>query len=319
MTRILQMHLAVVAALTGLAAGLLAGWGAPLDWHAALAGQGPDAMILLHIRLPRLLLAVATGAALGLAGTMVQVVLGNPLASPDIIGFGAGAAAGAAASIVLTGGLGLVVPGALAGGVAAALMILGLAWRAGLPPMALVLVGVAVSLILSTLTDLLLSLVPGIQAAETARFLTGGFSSADWPKVMLAAMTLAALLPPLAWLAFWIDRLDLGDDLARAQGLNPDRIRLATALCAAVLIAVCVAAAGPLPFVAFLAGPMARRLSDRTGTVLPLAGLSGALVALAAEAAASLPWLGVRLPAGLFTALVGGPAMLVLLFRSKGA
>jgi iron complex transport system permease protein len=318
MTRGLRAQLLVGLPLACLSAGLMAGWGGPLDWRAALAGQGPDALILWHIRLPRLLLAVFTGSALGLAGTAVQVMLRNPLASPDIIGFGAGAAVGAAGSIALTGGLGLVVPGALSGGLVAALVILGLAWRAGLPPLALVLIGVAVSLILSTLTDLLLSLSPGIQAAETARFLTGGFSSADWSKVTLVAVALAAALPVLAWLAYWIDRLDLGDDLARAQGLNPDRIRLATALCAAVLVSVCVAVAGPLPFVAFLAGPIARRLSDQAGTVLPLAALTGALIALAAEAAASVPVSGVRLPAGLFTALVGGPVMLFLLLRPRG-
>lgn len=281
----------------------------------AIAGDEPDRTILLHFRLPRVLLAALTGAALGLAGSPMQVMLRNPLASPDIMGFASGAAAGAVIAMALGGGGMASATGAVAGGVLAACLILGLAWRDGMPPLAFVLIGVGLSLMLATVTDILVGLSPAIQAADTVRFLTGSFSAATWGEVWAMAAVAVAGAAGLGWLTFSVDRLELGDGLARSLGLRPHGTRLAVAAMAAVLVSAAVAVAGPLGFVAFLAGPLARLAAGRSGTVLPLAASVGALTALCADALAQVPVFGTRLPAGVYTTLVGGPAMIVLLLR----
>lgn len=319
MTRTRLIYIVSGLLLVALIATLGAGGGSTaLDWRAALAGEGVDYTILVHFRLPRIALAALSGAALGIAGSVLQVMLRNPLASPDIIGFGAGAAAGGVAAIVLSGSLALVAPGALLGGGLAAVAVLGLSWKSGLSPLALVLTGVALSLMLATVADILLSLSPGLQAAEAARFLTGGFSGADWAGVLGVAAVLAAGWACMGWLSFSVDRLDTGDEIARAHGLRPDRVRLAAAALSAVIVSVSVSVTGPLPFVSFLAGPLARGISGKAGTCLGLSALFGALICLGADSLSRFPVAGTHLPAGLFTAMIGGPAMLVLLVRQGG-
>ncbi len=308
-------HIVAAAAILALVAMALLRGGDFETLLRALAGREPDLTIMLHFRGPRIATALATGAVLGMAGTMMQVMLRNPLASPDIIGFGAGAAAGAAVTMAITGGTSLAGIGALAGGMATAVLVVGLAWRDGLSPLALVLIGVGIALMLAMLTDVILSLSPGIQAAEILRFLTGSFAAATWTSAAVLGAALAFGGAAFGWLAFGVDRLEMGDDMAATLGLRPDATRIAvTALCA-VLVSLSVAAAGPLSFVAFLAGPLARLAAGRSGTMLPLSAGMGALIALGADMLAHIPFGGVSLPAGVFTALVGGPAMLALLIH----
>ncbi|MEM6546974.1 MAG: iron ABC transporter permease [Pseudomonadota bacterium] len=315
MSRFVAAHAIVGAVLLGLILQRLAGGSPPADLAAALAGDPLERVILLHFRLPRLVLAMAVGAALGMAGSALQVMLRNPLASPDIIGFGAGAAAGAAGAILILGEIGAAVPGALTGGALTAALVMALAWRDGVSPLSLVLIGLALGLMLTTLTDILLSLSPAILASETARFLTGSFASADWRFAGWMSLATAVGGAVLLRFAFRIDRLAMGDDLAVTLGLAPDSIRLSVAATAALLVAASVAVAGPIPFIAFLAGPIARFAADEPGTVLPLAALVGGTLGVAADSLAGVPVGGTRLPAGVFTAMIGGPAMLILLLR----
>lgn len=313
MTRFLVLHLAFGSILAAMMAHALLANG--IDLASVLGGQEPDATILIYFRAPRIALALATGAALGMAGTAMQVTLRNPLASPDIVGFGAGAAAGAAAAILLGGGIGAAPFGALAGGLATAAALVALAWRDGVAPLSLVLIGVALGLMLVTATNILLGFAPDLEAAEALRFLTGSFAAADWRAAGAMAGIAAAGGAALGWLAFHIDRLDMGDDMARALGLWPGRLRLAVAGIAALLVSTSVAVAGPLAFVAFLAGPLARMMAGRPGTLLSLSALIGATAALGADALSTVSFAGTRLPAGVFTSLIGGPAMIAILLR----
>ena len=307
----------IAAGLIGLAALNLTALGGPVDWSAVWTGTGVEREIVLHFRLPRVLLAALTGAVLGMAGTVLQILLRNPLASPDVIGFGAGAAAGAATAIIVAGSLSFVWLGALAGGALTTALVLALTWRGGLPPDSLILIGVAVSLMLAAATDVLLSFSPGIQAAETARFLTGGFSGADWQGVELLASVALAGAAILGWQRHSIDRMDLGDDIAQTQGLRVNRTRLVTVLTSAGMVSASVALTGPLPFLAFLAGPIARSLTGGTGTALVTSALIGAAIALGADGFARAALAGTSLPAGLFTAALGGGVMLVIVFRQR--
>ncbi|MEM8741898.1 MAG: iron ABC transporter permease [Pseudomonadota bacterium] len=309
---------AVSLALIGLAAASVAVGSAPMDWPALIAGNALERDILLHLRLPRVLTAALTGAVLGLAGTALQTLLRNPLAAPDVIGFSAGASAGAAAAIILAGSLSLVWLGALTGGALGTALVLSLAWRSGLPGNSLILIGVTVGLMLTAATDVMLSFSPGIQAAETARFLTGGFAAADWPGVAWLTVAAAAGALVLGWQRFSIDRMDLGDDIALSQGLNVRRTRLVTLLATAGLVSASVSITGPLPFLSFLAGPIARVLTGQGGTVLAVSALTGAVLALGADMLARAGPQGMTLPAGLFTAALGGLSMIVILIRQTG-
>ena len=318
MNRLKIAYVSCVIVMLIIAAIRLLGGQVPLDFAAVLANDPLEQAILIHFRGPRLLLALITGAALGMAGTALQVMLRNPLASPDIIGLGAGASAGAAAAILIFGDLSSVPLGALAGAIGAAALIMALAWRDGISPLSLVLIGVSLNLMLMTGTDILLSLSPDVLASETVRLLTGSFASADWRMVGIMGGTALICGAVLAILAFSIDRLELGDDLAVTLGLKPDHIRFYTIICAAIIIASTVTVAGPVPFVAFLAGPIARMMAARPGSLLGLSALIGAILAGTADALSAAPVFGTRLPAGVYTALIGAPAMLILLLRLEG-
>ena len=318
MTRLKIAYAGCAGVMLTVAAIRLLGGQAPLDFAALRAGDPLEQAILIHFRGPRLTLALITGAALGMAGTASQVMLRNPLASPDIIGLGAGASAGAAAAILIFGDLTSVPLGALAGAAGAAALVMALAWRDGISPLSLVLIGVSLNLMLMTGTDILLSLSPDVLAGEAVRLLTGSFASADWRMVGIMGGAAVICGGGLAVLAFSIDRLELGDDLAVTLGIKPNHVRFYTIACAAMIIAAAVTVAGPVPFVAFLAGPIARMLAGRPGSLLGLSALIGAVLAGTADALSAIPVSGTRLPAGVYTALIGAPAMLILLLRLEG-
>lgn len=300
-----------VAILAPAAAALAIGtW--PLDWAEALAGSGMDATILWQLRLPRVLAAALAGASLGLSGAILQAMLRNPLASPDIIGFTSAAGAGAVATIVVTGGSALVVPGALAAGLAGAALVMALAWRNGFDTLRLVLVGLALGMTMNALTSFMLRYSGMVQASEIARWLAGSLNARGWDSVALLAAALALLAPAVGYLRFPLERLDLGDDLARGLGLRVDAARLALSIVAVLLAALAVSVAGPLPFVAFMAGPIARALMRSSGPCLAPAAATGAAITLAADLVARFGIQGFHLPTGVFTALIGGPYLLAL-------
>lgn len=301
------LALSVTALLTGSYPLSLAGIA------QALSGQaGPiDAMIVLDHRLPRILTALGAGAALGLAGAMFQTMLRNPLASPDIIGFTAGANAGALLAVLLTGGM--ILTGALIGGAVTAAAVIALSWRSGIETQRLILVGIGASLSLGAGADLLLSYTDENTAADMARWLTGTLQARGPAEVVRVWGGLALLAPLAIWLSFPIARLALADETIIGLGLRLAPLRIAVTGLAVALVGLAVSVAGPLPFVAFVAGPIARRLAGGGGPALLAAALTGATVTLGADLAVrALP--GVRLPAGVFTALIGAPVLVWLLW-----
>ncbi|WP_293574938.1 iron chelate uptake ABC transporter family permease subunit [Phaeobacter sp.] len=280
---------------------------------ATLLGQSnntADQVILLDHRLPRILTALGAGAAFGLSGAMFQTMLRNPLASPDVIGFTSGAAFGAVMALVLTGGS--ILLGALLGGAIAALLVIGLSWSAGLQPNRLILIGVGVSLFLTAASDLAMASLDALTAADMARWLIGTLNARNWTDVAVVWGVFAALLPVTLWLSFALNRLNLSDDTVTSLGLPLSPLRLTITVTGVVLVGVGVAVAGPLPFVAFVAGPIARRIIGGGRPAILAAAATGALVTLLADVAArAIPL--VHLPTGVFTALIGAPVLMWLL------
>ncbi|SCE91836.1 FecCD transport family protein [Micromonospora haikouensis] len=197
----------VAAALVGLlvAAGLLSlSLGTPYvatpDVLRALAGAGtPYDLVVLDLRLPRLVLAAVAGAAFGVAGTLIQSVARNPLASPDVIGITQGA--GLAATVALTSGAAavLVAPAALLGGLAAAVVVFALGARHGLAAQRFVLAGVAVAFGLRALIEVVLLTADPIDGLRAQIWLLGTLAGKGWTEAAWIAATLLALLPVLLW------------------------------------------------------------------------------------------------------------------------
>ncbi|MBO9476702.1 iron chelate uptake ABC transporter family permease subunit [Shimia sp. R11_0] len=282
------------------------------DLFRGLIGHLDDLenMIVREHRLPRILVAIGAGAAFGMAGAMMQSMLRNPLASPDVIGFTAGANFGALLCVLITGGM--VVMGALLGGLGAAILVTLLAWQNGLNTTRLILVGIGINLTLGAGADLLLSWTDERIAADMARWLTGSLNTRSYDDVALIWGGIALLTPLLAWLQFPLARLAMNDDTVTGLGIALTPTRLAVAGTSVALVALSVSVAGPLPFVAFVAGPIARRIIRGGRPAIFAAALVGAAVTLIADLAArSVPL--IQLPAGVFTALIGAPVLLWLL------
>ncbi|KIC42133.1 enterobactin ABC transporter permease [Ruegeria sp. ANG-R] len=287
----------------------------PLSWSqiiATFARRADDVqqMIVLDHRLPRILTAIGAGAAFGLAGAMFQTMLRNPLATPDVIGFSAGASCGALLAMILTGGF--ILPGALAGGLVTAAAVTALAWHNGLQPYRLILIGIGASLTLSAGADLLMTKIDALTAAEMAKWLIGTLNTRDWSDVRLVWLGLTFLFPLALWLQFPLSRMAMSDDITTGLGLPLSPLRLLVTACAVALVALGVSVAGPLPFVAFVSGPIARRIVRGGSPAMLPAATVGALVTLLADMAArSFPI--VQLPAGVCTAMIGAPVLMWLL------
>jgi iron complex transport system permease protein len=286
-------------------------------------GSPSTRFIVLDLRMPRALTALLVGAALGAAGAITQAIARNPLASPDLLGVTDGAAVAAVLAIVVGGGSGaaageLVTVGvpvaALAGGLAAALVVYALAYRRGIDGYRLVLVGIGVSAAAFSATSWLLIIAKVEQAGQVLVWLRGSLSGRDWGDVVPAGCAVAVLLPLALVLTFRLGVLSLDDDTARGLGVPINRSRAALVVVAVLLAATATACAGPLRFVALVAPQITQRVA-RTA-VPPLLGSAavGALLTVGADLLARTV-LGDTQPAGIVTVLLGAPYLLFLIVR----
>jgi iron complex transport system permease protein len=290
------------------------------DVLATLAGEGTLVTydVVVRNRLPRALVGLLVGAALGLSGTVFQRLARNPLVSPDVIGINAGASAGAVIMIVVLGaGSVAIVAGALTGAAAAAVLVYAVAYRGGFSGYRLVLVGIGVTALMNAAASFLLTRSDRNEALRAAIWLVGSVAGRSWPDVLVVAVALVAFAPPVLLLARQLQLLELGDELARGLGGQVDRARPALLVCAVGLAALATAAAGPVAFVALVAPQIVRRMLD-TGSagLLPASGV-GALVVAAADLGARRLFSPYELPVGVLTAAVGAPVLLYLLVRAN--
>jgi iron complex transport system permease protein len=284
-----------LAALAVLFFALELAWGdfpLPLgDVLATLAGEGhqADRFIVIDVRLPRALVAALAGAALAVSGVIFQILVRNPLASPDIVGITRGASVAAATVFVIGASAALVPAAAFGGALATAALLYTLAWRGGLSPYRLVLVGIGVEALGTA--GVTYALIEGriVDVQEASVWLFGSLNSRAYSDVWPLLAGLVLLAPAVAVLARSLDALALGEDQARALGVRVERARVGLVVAAAGLAAVAVAATGPLGFVAFIAPHIARVLTRATGAaVLPAAALCGAVLVLASDLAGRL-------------------------------
>jgi iron complex transport system permease protein len=290
------------------------------DVLASLAGAGSDdARLIVHaLRLPRGLTALLVGAAFGLSGAVFQRLLRNPLASPDIIGINAGAAAGAVFVIVVAGGSsGLTTVGAFAGSTLTAGAMYLLAYRHGVTGYRFVLVGIGISAMAIALTRFLLTRAEIHDAQRATVWLTGSVNGRGWEHVRPVALALAVLVPVTIALARQLRLLELGDEAARGLGGRVEAARGALVIAGVGLAAVSTASAGPVAFVALVSPQLARRLvGARSAGLLPAAAC-GALLVVASDLVARRLFAPTELPVGVMTGVLGAPYLLYLLARAN--
>ncbi|POH75058.1 FecCD family ABC transporter permease [Arthrobacter glacialis] len=289
------------------------------DFLAMLGGKTiPGAsFIVMENKFPQAVLGLLVGASFGVAGAIFQSMLRNPLASPDIIGISYGASATAVAAVVIFGvrGAGVSVA-AIVGALAVAMLITALARGRG--GSGLILIGIGAAAFMQSAVTFLLSRADINNAQEIMVWLTGSLNSATWERVAILAVALLLVLPFAAAGSRELHGLALGDDTASGLGFNVPRARLLLTIVGVLLAAFPTAAAGPIAFVAFLSGPIAKRLNGGAAS-MPLSALVGAAIVLAANFVGVNAIPGVSLPVGVVTGALGAPFLLWLLISSNRA
>lgn len=314
----------VLLALT-LAIGLLAlGSGerpiAAADILRALLGQAPDRirMPIVDWRLPRILLGALAGSALGLSGAIFQNLSRNPLGSPDIIGFNTGAATGALCAMLLfDAGYAHRAIGSLAGGGGTALAVYALAWHRGLQSSRLILVGIGVAAMLSSINAVLLYHAPLERAVQAAIWQVGSLGIVGWRQVGHMGAAMALLLAPIAALAPALRLLALGDDKAMSLGLPLQAAQAALLALGMGLAAAAIAVVGPVAFVALAAPQLALRCTGSGRLALLPSAAIGGLLLVASDWAAQHLFAPTRIPVGIVTICLGGAYLAWLLARER--
>ncbi|WP_245820000.1 FecCD family ABC transporter permease [Rhodococcoides yunnanense] len=272
---------------------------------------------IIEWRLPRVLLALTLGAALGLSGAIFQSITRNPLGSPDIIGFGMGSYAGVLV-VTLVWGSGYVgrTGGAIIGGLVTAVVVYLLAFNGGVRSFRLIIVGIAMAEFLGSITSYLM-LRSDVQLSHAvAMWGAGSLNGLGWKQAFPAMVIMVLSVPALVWAGRALRMLELGDDSAKAFGIAVERNRSALIFLGVGLTALCTAAAGPIAFIALAAPQIVRRLNGGVSVSLGSAAAMGAFMLGASDwiAENALP---TRVPVGVVTVSVGGMYLVWLLVRES--
>ena len=269
--------------------------------------------IVRDLRLPTATAALAVGFALGVSGFLFQKLLGNPLASPDFVGISSGASMFAVSSIILFGaGSSMISASALAGALVSALIIYLLAWRDGISGYRFVLIGIGLSQFMLSIIGYLVARAELYEARQAMTWLVGTVGQAGSIELRVLLAALLVLIPAAFLLQRPLRVLELGHDTAKALGVQVELSRLALIAVAIVLIGFATAVAGPIMFVALIAGPIAQRIVGHSGGGIVAAGLVGSIIVLTADLVAHhvAP---VDLPTGVITGIIGAPYLIWLL------
>jgi ferric hydroxamate transport system permease protein len=312
-----------VLTAAGLAAGMLSGdtWvltGDLVNWLQQRTG--PAYTYVLDQRWPRVVAALAAGAALALAGATVQAVCRNPLAEPGILGITGGAGVGAVTLLTLAPAAGVWTMSTVAGVAALATFaaVYALSWRAGLDSDRLVLIGVGVWTGCQAVTTFIILASDPWNTGKALTWLSGSTYGRTPSQVLPVAVALLVLTPVVLLARRELDLLSIDDDTPRILGVRLERARLAALGGAALLTSTAVCAVGVVGFVGLVAPHAARALvGGRHGRVVPVAVLLGAVLVSLADTVGRTVIAPAQVPAGLVTALLGSPYFVWLLWRSR--
>jgi iron complex transport system permease protein len=281
--------------------------------------------IVWDIRLPMALMAVVVGASLAIAGAEMQTILNNPLASPFTLGISAAASFGAAVALVLgvsiipfAGGIFFVAGNAFVFAMLAAMIIFAFSMMRGVTAETMVLLGIALVFLFQALLALL-QYIASEQALQQVVFWSlGSLSKATWPKLGLTAAIMVATVPPFMRASWQLTALRLGDERARALGVDVQRLRLLVLVGVSLLAATAVAFVGTIGFVGLVGPHVARMLvGEEQRYFLPASAICGAILLAATSLVSKSILPGVIIPVGIITALIGVPFFLALIFSRR--
>ncbi|AKZ53854.1 putative membrane transport protein [Streptomyces ambofaciens ATCC 23877] len=307
--------LVIAAVLVGDSKLLL---GDVVNWAQGRAGR--TVSFVLDTRVPRVLAALSAGAALALAGTLVQAVTRNPLAEPSVLGVTGGGALGAVILVTTAPVAGTwgVAGAAFAGSGLTAVLVFGLAARGGFQQNRLVLVGIGVAAATTALISLLIVLTDPFNATKALTWLSGSTYGRTMPDIAPVALALAVGIVVAVVRRTELDLVSLDEDTPRLLGLRLGPGRLGFLLLSVVLSSTAVACAGTIAFVGLVAPHAARALVGRRhARVVPVALLLGAVLVCTADLIGRTVIAPAQLGAGLMTAVIGTPYFLYLLVRSR--
>lgn len=290
----------------------------PVTWTKA------SQAIVWELRFPKVIAAACVGAGLSLAGLLMQALTRNPLADPYVLGISSGASTGAVLSL-LVGTLPLVgrlpLPlGAFLGAILACLIVFIFAGvRTRLSSTTLVLTGMALSALFSSLTNLIIFLTPDTRSIASAMFwMTGSFSGILWEDIPVLILALIISILAILPLCRPMDLLLLGEDIARTNGVDIFKIKTAIIFIASLLTAVMVSRSGIIGFVGLVIPHISRSIvGSLHKRLLPISMLLGAILLLWADVFSRVFFSPQELPVGIVTALIGAPFFLYKIRKSR--
>ncbi len=295
----------------------------PRDTWMTLLGLGqPDhEMLIWMLRMPRLMIALLAGASLAVSGAILQAVIRNPLAAPDVVGITGGASAASVLFIVLAPAAASIhwLPlASMLGATAAASLVYLLAWKKGATSNRLVLVGIGIASFMSASTTFLIIQSPMHAASQAYIWLTGTVYGSNWANVWTLLPWTAAFMLIALLSVRHVNILQLGDEAAAGAGSRVQRSRLLLILLCVALAGSAVSMCGAIGFVGLIAPHMARRLAGpMLGRVIPTAAFIGAIMVSAADLVARTAFLPLDIPVGVLTSGIGAPFFIYLLFRTR--
>ncbi|MCY9530117.1 MULTISPECIES: FecCD family ABC transporter permease [Paenibacillus] len=312
----------IVAALSLISLSV-GGVGVPLEEVlASLVGRNAEAsnLIIMQFRLPRITAAILIGAALAAAGALLQGVIRNPLASPDLLGVTGGASVAVVAFMTFVTGYSIHwVPFiAIGGALVTATLNYVLAWKKGVSPFRLVLIGIGISTAMGALTTFLLISGPTYLAAQVLNWMTGSIYGTNWAYIEVLWPWVAIFIPLSLLMAKELNVQSLGEDVARGLGNRLQLSRMILLFYSVALAGAAVGAAGTISFIGLMAPHIARRLVGNCyKLIIPVSAFIGAIILLLADLAGRMLFQPLDIPAGVFTAGIGAPFFMYLLFKRK--
>jgi iron complex transport system permease protein len=323
---IIAMLLLIVCAATAI---ISTGLGemviSPIDVIRSMFGSGAEehVMVIQKLRLPRIVVALLVGSSLAASGAILQGMIRNPLASPDVIGVTGGASVTAVAFLAFFSGtvsIRWLPAAAMLGALLVSVLLYVLAWKKGVTPIRLILVGIGMSSLTSAATSMMIVFHPKNDAGLAYTWLTGSVYASNW-EIVASILPWSLLLIPLAFLlSRHVNIGQLGDDIAAGAGSAVERNRLVLLLISVALAGAAVSVAGGIGFVGLLAPHMARKLVGSSfENMLPVSVLLGGTIVMLADLAGRTFFLPLDVPAGVFTSAVGAPFFIYLLYTKRNS
>jgi iron complex transport system permease protein len=291
-------------------------------------GTEMEQLVITSFRLPRIIIGLTVGISLAIAGGILQGMIRNPLASPDLLGITGGAAVAVVGFLAffsdennaLTVSIKWMPLAAFIGAGVIAILVYFLAWKNGVSPIRLVLIGIGLSALMQALTTLMMILGPIYRASQANIWLTGTVNGSTWDHVFILVPCAVFFVTAAMILARNMNVHELGDEIAMGVGSHVQRQRLCFMLISTALIGSSVAFAGGIGFVGLMAPHMARRLVGSSfGALIPVSGLIGGVLVMLADLVGRTLFSPLEVPAGVFTSAIGAPYFIYLLFKTRNS